>query len=579
MYVEVKWKSSFSLTLSISINDITHIFSFCNRLGWLETSTVYRTVFVRTLEAPTCHERAGIWIILFGPDNSTKSFKVHKEATTFELTGLSATTSYWFKMTTNYGNDTHYVSSSVPTKFAFVTTEEEVGLSSGGVGALVADEQNDENVLKMRAKINFYAIKVGHHKNILDFIGSVEDDIRGPMMILEYCPNGVLNEFLENSRSNISVELVERLFRMAFGICNGMDYLASNKVVHRRLAARNVLLNKLLEPKITGFGPDPEANKDEEGYIRHQKSSSINFFTDPEFLRARQVLDAIMKERATEGLGANARKQADMISVDEETSLYDKGILGVDNPQQLLDTLLYLCGLHFALRGGTEHRRLRLNSNPQITGPFQDKDAKLRYMLYKEDVSKANAGGLKHRKVVPKCVRAFENPENRNKCIVTVFEKYKSLCPANGVKDCFYLTPLKHIKDGQWYSNNPIGHNTLQGTVKRLCASIGLTGKRTNHSLRASAATRLYNAGIEEQRVAETTGHRSNAVRVYKRTSADQQSEASNILYGLRPSDGRKKAKTSAAAGAPVSSVSVECSTDESDKKTVTCNFSLNFSL
>ncbi|CAC5379032.1 unnamed protein product [Mytilus coruscus] len=139
--------------------------------------------------------------------------------------------------------------------------------------------------------------------------------------------------------------------------------------------------------------------------------------------------------------------------------------------------------------GGTEHRRLRLNSNPQITGPFQDKDAKLRYLLYKEDVSKANAGGLKHRKVVPKCVRVFENPENRNKC------------------------------------------------------------------------------------------HRSNAVRVYKKTSADQQIEASNILYGLRPSDGSKKAKSSAAAGSPVGSASVECSTDESDKKTVTCNFSFNFSL
>ncbi|CAC5422106.1 unnamed protein product [Mytilus coruscus] len=242
--------------------------------------------------------------------------------------------------------------------------------------------------------------------------------------------------------------------------------------------------------------------------IQGGKSSSINFFTDPEFLWARQVLDAVMKERATDGLGANTRKQAGVISVDEETSLYDKGILGVDNPQQLLDTLLYLCGLQFALRGGTEHRRLRLNSNSQITGPFQDKDAKLRYLLYKEDVSKANAG-----------------------------------------------------------------------TVKRLCASIGLTGKRTNHSLRASAATRLYNAGIEEQRVAETTGHRSNAVRVYRRTSADQQIEASNILYGFRPSDGSKKAKPSAAAGAPVGSASVECSTDESDKKTVTCNFSFNFSL
>ncbi|CAC5394662.1 unnamed protein product [Mytilus coruscus] len=175
---------------------------------------------------------------------------------------------------------------------------------------------------------------------------------------------------------------------------------------------------------------------------------------------------------------ANTRKQADVISVDEETALYHKGILGMDNSQQLLDTLLYLCGLHFALRGGNEHRRLRINFNPlnpQITGPFQDKDAKLRYLLYKEDVSKANAGGLKHRKVAPKCVRALENPENRNKCIVTVFEKYKSL----------------------WHCET----------------SIGLTGKRTNHSLRASAATRLYNAGIEEQPVAETTDTIQNDIR------------------------------------------------------------------
>ncbi|VDI47764.1 Hypothetical predicted protein [Mytilus galloprovincialis] len=218
-----------------------------------------------------------------------------------------------------------------------------------------------------------------------------------------------------------------------------------------------------------------------------KKLSSVNFFTDPEFLRARQVLDAIMKERATEGLGANTHKQADVISVDEETALYDKGIIGMDNPQQLLDTLLYLCGLHFALRGGNEHRRLRLNLNPQITGPHCE----------------------------------------------TVLHKYWT----------------------NWKTHKPYT------------------------SLRASADTRFYNDGIEEQRVAETTGHRSKAVRVYKRTSADQQIEVLNILYGVRPSDRSKKAKLSAAAGAPVGIASVECSTDESHKKTVTCNFSFNFSL
>lgn len=29
----------------------------------------------------------------------------------------------------------------------------------------------------MKAKINFYTEKVGHHKNVVDFIGYVEDDV------------------------------------------------------------------------------------------------------------------------------------------------------------------------------------------------------------------------------------------------------------------------------------------------------------------------------------------------------------------------------------------------------------------
>jgi len=42
----------------------------------------------------------------------------------------------------------------------------------------LTDDQNEESKMKMKAKINFYVKKVGHHKNVLDFIGSVEDDVR-----------------------------------------------------------------------------------------------------------------------------------------------------------------------------------------------------------------------------------------------------------------------------------------------------------------------------------------------------------------------------------------------------------------
>ncbi|CAC5368233.1 unnamed protein product [Mytilus coruscus] len=114
-----------------NINGVQDYFSPSNITVLKTTGT---SVSIQWIQAPTCYERAGISIILYRPDNSTKVFKVHKDATTFDLTGLSATTSYWFKMTTNYGNDTHYISSSVPTKFSFATT----GDVSGGVDGLAA---------------------------------------------------------------------------------------------------------------------------------------------------------------------------------------------------------------------------------------------------------------------------------------------------------------------------------------------------------------------------------------------------------------------------------------------------------
>jgi len=56
----------------------------------------------------------------------------------------------------------------------------------------------------------------------------------------------------------------------------------------------------------------------------------------------------------------------------------------------------------------------------------------------------------------------------------------------------------------------------LAGYVKML----GLMTFFTNHSLRTSAATRLYDAGVDEQLIMLQTGHRSTAgVRSYKRTS------------------------------------------------------------
>ncbi|XP_071145207.1 uncharacterized protein, partial [Mytilus edulis] len=276
LLLEVKVYNSAMLSSKLlkTIGMVKHLHGIQQYYSPSNITVIRRTsssVSIKWIQAKTCYEQAGIVIILYRPDNKTKKFKVHKDADTFDLTGLSSLTSYWFLMYTKYGNGTNVVNSTRPAMFSFATRKKVEGFPTSGVAGIVIDDQNEEAIMKMKAKINFYTKKVGRHKNVLEFIGSVEDEVRGPMMILEYCSKGVLKQFLEAIKSNISVDIDERLSRMVFGICLGMDFLASKQVVHRRLAARNILLNDMYEPKITGFGPDPssaEGDDDKSGNER-----------------------------------------------------------------------------------------------------------------------------------------------------------------------------------------------------------------------------------------------------------------------------------------------------------------------
>ena len=149
----------------------------------------------------------------------------------------------------------------------------------------------------------------------------------------------------------------------------------------------------------------------------------VNFLVDKQFCGLRSVLDARMKELSKVGLGIN-KKQADVISELQENMLWENGQLGSESPKQLLDTLLYLFGLNFALRAGREHRNLRTGPLSQIK--IYTSPSGRRYLEYTEDVSKSNTGGLRHRNVAPKVTRAYENLIKPERCVVNIYEKYMS---------------------------------------------------------------------------------------------------------------------------------------------------------
>ena len=65
----------------------------------------------------------------------------------------------------------------------------------------------------------------------------------------------------------------------------------------------------------------------------------------------------------------------------------------------------------------------------------------------------------------------------------------------------------------------------------RMCVNVGIPGVKTNHSLKATCATRLYQENVDEQMIMERTGHRSiGGVRAYKRTSDIHVQKCSAIL-------------------------------------------------
>lgn len=266
------------------------------------------------------------------------------------------------------------------------------------------------------------------------------------------------------------------------------------------------------------------------GIMRHVRiilSAKIDFFKDSEFAEFRVSLDAEMKRLQSKGLGS-VHRQAEPFTPEEEELLWEKKILGDHSPQSLLNTIIFMNGLYFALRSGEEHRNLR-RTPCQIQ--VIEKPGERSYLLYTEDISKNHPGGIKGRKVKPKVVLHHANNENPSRCFVRLFKMYLSLCPVEAPANAFYLTPLKKPKEDCWYSISPVGKNKLAKAVSTMCKTCGIQGFKTNHSLRATAATRLYSSGVDEQLVMERTGHRSlEGIRSYKRTSSEQQETVSDIL-------------------------------------------------
>ena len=261
-------------------------------------------------------------------------------------------------------------------------------------------------------------------------------------------------------------------------------------------------------------------------FMRQKNIDTPNFLekNDPRFKHLHSTLDSYFNQLHASGVGRQVQ-HSEIISAQEEDKLWSLGVLNTTTPRGLLNAVFYIIGKSFCLRGGQEHRDLKLSQLKRMDDHY----------MYYENVSKTCNGSFRKLHLKSKVVPVFAVPEAGERCPVNILDNYISRLPQDAVSnDLFYARPLEKFSNEEkmpWFTAVPLGKNTLQNMVKKMCATAGITGNKTNHSLRATSATEMFKRGVPEKIVQERTGHRSlEALRIYERSSAEQHKAASTIL-------------------------------------------------
>ena len=264
-------------------------------------------------------------------------------------------------------------------------------------------------------------------------------------------------------------------------------------------------------------------------YARLQIDPNYPNFLDVKntsFRPLQNTMDNVFKQLRKEGIGAE-KKRAEVVTKEDEERLWSTQTIGIHDPQALFRAVFYYNGKNFCLRGGLEHRNLRLSQLVRVHDPDG--------YIYTEYASKNRTGGYLQLDVPNKTVPIYSTPSAGNRCHVFLLDTYISKLPTEATKlDIFYLRPLPVAPKNPikpWFYSSPIGKNVLSSMLKTMCVDAGIEGHKTNHSLRATGATEMFKAGVPEKIIQQRTGHMSlKALRVYERTTIEQQKAVCNVL-------------------------------------------------
>ena len=261
---------------------------------------------------------------------------------------------------------------------------------------------------------------------------------------------------------------------------------------------------------------------------RHLKEhgATYSILKDRCFETSRKVLEGKAIELRRQGKGKQKMK-ADVVTLEEEELLWERGALGCSDAKTLNRTVFYTLSQHFGTRGRQEHHDIKIEELKVVKSPNGETD----YVQWTEGLTKTRKGGLsKPARRIEQRMFAVGGP----RCPVMLLKMMLSKRPDElKLSGPLYLTPLRKPRPDLWYSKQPVGIHTVNGYMKAIAdaGSLNGNGKRyTNHSVRKVTVQKLKKAGVSSREIIAITGHKTE--EDYDAIDRDDHRRLSTILSG-----------------------------------------------
>lgn len=258
---------------------------------------------------------------------------------------------------------------------------------------------------------------------------------------------------------------------------------------------------------------------------KYQNEYNIKFnpFTDTEFKTAREAKGAKRKQLQTDP--QKRKESAVSLKYNEFKNMVQN--CDEETPDGLQKKLFFVLSYELAWRGGEGVKCLISYFKDDINNAGEKTDR----MEYNPIFDKTTQGGEKP------CAPSkwvVKNKINPDLCPVRLFKKF--LEKRNNINiPRLFLTVNPFWKLGKWYKNIPVGKNIITRWTSTEAKKSGLATEKvkiTNHSLRATAVSKLSKQGVEENTLIKITGH-SNPKSIKPYLQLDEEHH-SNIVEKMR---------------------------------------------